>query len=176
MFLLGSYNHPKYVQSEFYFYFCYFKLAQSNDCSNWQTITDSHGAQIVFTGNNDTDTKVYNMLPEAVTTRCFRLMPATWNGHISMRWDVLTTFNSATCTVPPLSNGNYGTSCIEGSTISVGTVCSVVCESNYEESVSNIECIGAGTLDTISPTCTGISCVIILFIHLKFIFKIYINS
>ena len=44
---------------------------------------------------------------------------------------------------------------MEGSTISVGTSCPVVCEENHEESVDFVTCISAGTFDFASPACTG---------------------
>ena len=39
----------------------------------------------VFTGNDDSDTVVYNALSPPVTTRFVRVLPMAWNSRISMR-------------------------------------------------------------------------------------------
>ena len=39
----------------------------------------------VFTGNDDSDTVVYNALSPPVTTMFVRVLPITWNSRISMR-------------------------------------------------------------------------------------------
>ena len=57
------------------------------------------------------------------------------------------------CTLPPIQNGNYG-DCSEGQVIELSKTCSVVCDPNFKESVSSVECISAGNLDDL-PSCTG---------------------
>ncbi|PFX33163.1 Neuropilin-2 [Stylophora pistillata] len=42
----------------------------------------------VFDGNQDSDTVVYNKLTSPITARYIRLIPTTWNNHISMRMEL----------------------------------------------------------------------------------------
>ena len=42
----------------------------------------------VFTANSDQDTVVRNTLPAPVVCRYLRLLPVTWNGHISLRMEL----------------------------------------------------------------------------------------
>ncbi|XP_039256831.2 lactadherin-like [Styela clava] len=49
------------------------------------TTIQEHGAQKVFTGNSDMETKKINMFPKPVTCRYIRVHPETWHDHICMR-------------------------------------------------------------------------------------------
>ena len=77
-------------------------------------------------------------------------------------------YTLATCILPLLSNGDFGDDCSEGQTIALGKVCPRVCDTDYTNSVSSVECISAGSLDA-SPMCTGeLRLDIISFLHLYF--------
>ncbi|XP_077973596.1 lactadherin-like [Styela clava] len=49
------------------------------------TTIQEHGAQKIFTGNSDMETKKINMFPKPITCRYIRVHPETWQGHICMR-------------------------------------------------------------------------------------------
>ena len=57
--------------------------------------------------------------------------------------------------MPSLSNGNFGSTCDIGQTISVGTTCTLECDADHVESVPSVTCIGPGTFDNASPICEG---------------------
>jgi hypothetical protein len=42
----------------------------------------------VFIGNSDTDTKVNHKLEPPIEARFIRLLPQTWNEHVSLRWEL----------------------------------------------------------------------------------------
>ncbi|XP_077973253.1 lactadherin-like [Styela clava] len=44
-----------------------------------------NGAQKIFAGNSDRDTKKINMFPKPITCRYIRVYPQTWQVHINMR-------------------------------------------------------------------------------------------
>lgn len=41
----------------------------------------------VFTGNSDSSTYVANLLPTPMYCRFMRILPQSWYGHMSMRFD-----------------------------------------------------------------------------------------
>lgn len=41
-----------------------------------------------YTGNSDQHTIVYNALPVGIIALSVRLLPVTWHGRISLRWDL----------------------------------------------------------------------------------------
>jgi len=57
------------------------------------TFEDYNGGHI-FAANSDSDTKVYNEFGIAVTAQYVRFVVVTWDGHISMRADVLICSNN----------------------------------------------------------------------------------
>ncbi len=61
---------------------------------------------------------------------------------------------SATCQLPPINGGSYSGDCNAGDIIDQGTVCQVTCETNFQPSSAQIECIDAGTFDN-DPACIG---------------------
>ncbi|CAH3188260.1 unnamed protein product, partial [Porites lobata] len=63
-----------------------YKLQYSDDGMNFQFYKE-HGDKSakVFTGNDDSDTVVYNALSPPVTTMFVRVLPIAWNSRISMR-------------------------------------------------------------------------------------------
>ena len=59
----------------------------SSDQSTWQTIT-SNGNEVIFEGNFDQSTPRLHYMPPGVITRGLRLIPVTWSGWISLRWQL----------------------------------------------------------------------------------------
>jgi len=43
----------------------------------------------IFSGNNDQDGVVTNMLPCPLLARCIRINPIEWKDHVSLRFDLL---------------------------------------------------------------------------------------
>ncbi|XP_078352588.1 uncharacterized protein LOC144637397 isoform X1 [Oculina patagonica] len=67
-----------------------FKLQYSVDGVIFQFYQEPAGnnSAKVFTGNQDSDTVVYNKLSPPITARYVRLRPVAWNNHISMRMEL----------------------------------------------------------------------------------------
>ena len=57
-------------------------VSYSHDGTMWETISTP------FEGNDDTDTKKTNLLPDDIVARYIRLLPISWNTHVCMRFDV----------------------------------------------------------------------------------------
>jgi RHS repeat-associated protein len=70
----GRHNNSQWVRS--------YRISYSNDDQHWTFIDRT------FTGNTDQHTVVENRL-EGVVARYVRIHPQTWQGHISMRADVV---------------------------------------------------------------------------------------
>ncbi|XP_072041633.1 EGF-like repeat and discoidin I-like domain-containing protein 3 [Amphiura filiformis] len=67
-----------------------FKVQYSNDGDFWRFVqqTDNHG-EMVFDGNTDQNTVVTKLFPTPVKTSYIRIIPTAWNGHISLRFELL---------------------------------------------------------------------------------------
>ncbi|XP_041477638.1 uncharacterized protein LOC121425593 [Lytechinus variegatus] len=57
--------------------------------STFTDIEDDDGDAITFTGNSDRNTPVTSKFPLPVVTRYVRILPASWHGYISMRFELL---------------------------------------------------------------------------------------
>ena len=57
-------------------------VSYSQDGTRWETISTP------FEGNDDQNTMKTNLLPDDIVARYIRLLPISWEGHISMRFDV----------------------------------------------------------------------------------------
>ena len=83
----GRADAPQWVTS--------FRLAVSDDGTNFEFVTadgstsPSAAAAQTFTGNTDQVTVVTVSLPVPITTRHVRLLPLTFTGHYSLRWEIL---------------------------------------------------------------------------------------
>ncbi|XP_033105774.1 uncharacterized protein LOC117108037 [Anneissia japonica] len=66
-----------------------FEVLYGMDGNNWETVTSNSGQPIEFVGNNDKDTPVSNLFPVEIQARFIRIHPLRWNGHISMRFEIL---------------------------------------------------------------------------------------
>ena len=66
-----------------------YRIAYSIDDENYAYIyNDDDGSDTVFAGNSDRDTIVQHDFDHAIVARYIRLYPQTWNGFISLRWEV----------------------------------------------------------------------------------------
>eukprot|EP00057_Strongylocentrotus_purpuratus_P006726 XP_011661200.1 PREDICTED: EGF-like repeat and discoidin I-like domain-containing protein 3 [Strongylocentrotus purpuratus] len=67
-----------------------FKIACSIDGFSFETVQDlsTPGTDKVFNGNSDRDTVVNNTLPVPQVCRYIRLLPWTWDEHISLRMEL----------------------------------------------------------------------------------------
>ncbi|XP_019637715.1 PREDICTED: uncharacterized protein LOC109480019 [Branchiostoma belcheri] len=65
-----------------------YKLQHSVDGNTWTTYTDGYGAEKIFTDDTTLEANV-GFLEAPVFARYIRILPQTWNNHISMRVDVL---------------------------------------------------------------------------------------
>jgi len=66
-----------------------YKVACSMDGANFNTVQDvSTGSDQVFTANTDSDTLVTNTLSVPPICRFVRILPTSWQGHISMRLEL----------------------------------------------------------------------------------------
>ncbi|KAL5011804.1 hypothetical protein ScPMuIL_010355 [Solemya velum] len=65
-----------------------YSISYSIDGSEWLKVNNSNGQTEVFTGNNNTDTLVVNVLPNPVNARFIRINPTNWHKHITMRFGV----------------------------------------------------------------------------------------
>ncbi|KAL5012643.1 hypothetical protein ScPMuIL_011194 [Solemya velum] len=76
-----------------------YSISYSIDGSEWLKVNNSNGQTEVpivnklqtwqcFTGNNNTDTLVVNVLPNPVNARFIRINPTNWHEHITMRFGV----------------------------------------------------------------------------------------
>ena len=65
-----------------------YKIGHSDDGSSFSDVLGGDGNARVFTGNTDRNTVVTHLLDAPVTARYFRLFPLSWNGAISMRWEL----------------------------------------------------------------------------------------
>ncbi|XP_033107775.1 uncharacterized protein LOC117109513 isoform X2 [Anneissia japonica] len=77
----NGYSPGQWVQS--------YKVSYSIDSNNWEPIVGSTGVPMEFVGNSDADTAVTRLFPAGVHARFIRIHPLSWNGHISMRFEVL---------------------------------------------------------------------------------------
>ncbi|XP_072170083.1 EGF-like repeat and discoidin I-like domain-containing protein 3 [Diadema setosum] len=59
--------------------------------SNFQDVVGIDDEPKIFQGNTDMNTKVTNYLPASVVARYVRILPKTWHGHCSMRFELLGT-------------------------------------------------------------------------------------
>nr|WFD50011.1 nectin variant 3 [Paracentrotus lividus] len=66
-----------------------FRVESSDDGVTFNPILDCSGNQQVFTGNADRNTKVTTEFARPITGRFLRIRPSSWNGHISMRLEIL---------------------------------------------------------------------------------------
>ncbi|XP_072182247.1 inactive carboxypeptidase-like protein X2 [Diadema setosum] len=57
--------------------------------AEFQMVTDASGQNVTFKGNTDKNTPVENDLPIYVVARYVRLLPVTFNEHVSMRFELL---------------------------------------------------------------------------------------
>ncbi|XP_013397759.1 uncharacterized protein LOC106164412 [Lingula anatina] len=64
-------------------------LYRYDDDSPWRWYYDPPATLKTFTANKDQNTKVTNTLTYPLKARYVRLIPVAWNGHISMRWEIL---------------------------------------------------------------------------------------
>ncbi|XP_030847156.1 retinoschisin [Strongylocentrotus purpuratus] len=71
-----------------------FKVACSMNNVIFETVKDLDDADtdIIFPGNSDQNTVVYNRFPVPMTCRYVRLLPSTWNQHISLRMELFGEF------------------------------------------------------------------------------------
>ncbi|XP_071478093.1 retinoschisin-like [Diadema antillarum] len=52
-------------------------------------VEDGKGHAKTFQGNTDMNTEVTNKFPKPVTACAVRILPLTWNSHVSMRFELL---------------------------------------------------------------------------------------
>ena len=55
--------------------------------NRWTTISKD-GSDVIFDGNFNRSTAVVHVLPAGITTLRLRLIPVSWSGAISMRWQL----------------------------------------------------------------------------------------
>ena len=67
-------HYNQYVKSYY--------VSYRQDGATWETISTP------FEANDDIDTKKTNLLSGNIVARYIRLLPISWNNHISMRFDV----------------------------------------------------------------------------------------
>jgi len=65
-----------------------YRLLAGRDERSLRPVPAAGGAPAVFDGSKDSETEVTTLLPRPLRTRFLRLVPISWNGHISMRLDV----------------------------------------------------------------------------------------
>ncbi|XP_022105062.1 lactadherin-like [Acanthaster planci] len=78
-----------------------FRVAHSNDGASWKYVTGTNGTPKEFIGNSESDD--YDDLATArlgtvVRTKFLRILPTTWNGFCSMRFEVLGCYENSTFT------------------------------------------------------------------------------
>ncbi|XP_072170354.1 uncharacterized protein [Diadema setosum] len=66
-----------------------YTVSYSEDGNTFTPILDCNGDAKTFTANTDRNTKVTNRFARSVLARFIRILPATWNNHISMRFELL---------------------------------------------------------------------------------------
>ncbi len=72
-----------------------YKLLIGRDERNLRPVTGAGGVAVVFDGSKDIETEATTRLPRPLRARILRLVPISWNGHISMRLDILGTLSTA---------------------------------------------------------------------------------
>ncbi|XP_072041305.1 lactadherin-like [Amphiura filiformis] len=67
-----------------------FKVQYSNDGDFWKFVQQTENlGEMVFDGNTDQNTVVTKLFPTPVKTSYIRIVPIAWNGHISLRFELL---------------------------------------------------------------------------------------
>lgn len=77
-----------------------YKVAHSDDGTEFEDVLDETGEPKVFKGNEDQDTPVVNLLPETIETRFLRIKPVSWKDEIAVRVEVLGCYHPYTCREP----------------------------------------------------------------------------
>ncbi|XP_078482041.1 lactadherin-like [Ciona intestinalis] len=67
-----------------------YKIAYGINQTNFQTIQNSDGNDVIFQGNTDMDTKVTNMFPAPIIGRYVRLIHITYHRWPTIRLEYLT--------------------------------------------------------------------------------------
>ena len=65
-----------------------YRFAYSIDGTNYAFVANDDGSEKTFDGNYDGDTLVQHDFDPAFAARYVRLYPQTWNGRMSLRWEV----------------------------------------------------------------------------------------
>ncbi|XP_072035554.1 uncharacterized protein [Amphiura filiformis] len=65
-----------------------FKVKYSNNGDYWTSVQQTDG-EMIFDGNTDRTTVVTNLFLVPVIASFIRIIPTEWNGHISMRFELL---------------------------------------------------------------------------------------
>ncbi|XP_072033326.1 uncharacterized protein [Amphiura filiformis] len=67
-----------------------FKVQYSIDGNSWTFVQQTNNqGDMIFEGNTDHTTVVTNCFPTQVTAAYIRIVPTAWNGHISLRFELL---------------------------------------------------------------------------------------
>ncbi|XP_019637275.1 PREDICTED: uncharacterized protein LOC109479727 [Branchiostoma belcheri] len=71
---------------------------RKDDTSDWTTVTNEDGQEMVFEGNSDDVTPVTRSLPQRINTQFVRIRPKSWHGGIALRLEILACPRDTNCT------------------------------------------------------------------------------
>ena len=77
----GAYGISNYVTS--------YKIMISSDGTNWDTVSDGGGEDIVFKSDTNGIAIVVNDMPPGLRSRYVRLHPLSWRYAIRLSWGIL---------------------------------------------------------------------------------------